>query len=75
MSEEIASTYRGRLGEHVAPERHLDLWTAAEQLLHAAGVQWVDRLDLCTACHADRFFSHRRDHGTTGRQGMIGYVT
>ncbi|HEY6067812.1 MAG TPA: polyphenol oxidase family protein [Gaiellaceae bacterium] len=75
VSEEIASTYRGRLGEHVAPERHLDLWTAAEQLLHAAGVQWVDRLDLCTACHADRFFSHRRDHGTTGRQGMIGYVT
>lgn len=75
VSEEIASSYRARFGEHVAPKRHLDLWTAAEWLLHAAGVEQVDRLDLCTACHADRFFSHRRDDGTTGRQGMIGYVT
>jgi YfiH family protein len=75
VSEEIASTYRARFGEHIAPQRHLDLWTAAEQLLHSAGVEQVGRLDLCTACDPDRFFSHRRDDGTTGRQGVIGYVT
>ena len=34
----------------------------------------VDRADLCTACHAELFFSHRRDHGRTGRQGVIAYV-
>jgi len=33
----------------------------------------VERLDVCTACD-DRFFSHRRDGPTTGRQGVIGYV-
>ena len=53
----------------------LDLWTAAERALRAAGVEHVDRFDLCTACNGDRFFSHRRDHGRTGRQGVIAYVT
>jgi copper oxidase (laccase) domain-containing protein len=52
----------------------LDLWTAAERALHAAGVERVERFDLCTACNGDRFFSHRRDHGRTGRQGVIAYV-
>ena len=35
----------------------------------------IERLDLCTACHPDLFFSHRRDAGVTGRQGVIGHVT
>ena len=34
----------------------------------------VERLDLCTACDPERFFSHRRDGPVTGRQGVIGYV-
>jgi len=34
----------------------------------------VERLDLCTFCHPELFFSHRRDRGITGRQGVIGYV-
>ena len=29
---------------------------------------------LCTMCDA-RFFSHRRDHGTTGRQGGVAWLT
>jgi copper oxidase (laccase) domain-containing protein len=33
----------------------------------------VERVDVCTACNAE-FFSHRRDGGITGRQGVIGYV-
>jgi copper oxidase (laccase) domain-containing protein len=53
--------------------RNLDLWTVAERLLCAAGVESVERVDVCTACNAD-FFSHRRDRGVTGRQGVIGYV-
>jgi copper oxidase (laccase) domain-containing protein len=42
-------------------------------VLREAGVETVERLDLCTACD-DRFFSHRRDGPATGRQGVIGYV-
>jgi hypothetical protein len=53
----------------------LDLWTAAERRLRAAGAASVERIDLCTACHAELFFSHRRDAGVTGRQGVIGHVT
>ncbi len=54
--------------------RNLDLWTAAERALRAAGVEEVERTDLCTSCNPDLFFSHRRDDGDTGRQGVIGLV-
>jgi polyphenol oxidase len=54
--------------------RRLDLGAAAERRLAAAGVSSVERFDLCTACRPDLFFSHRRDGGVTGRQGVIGVV-
>ena len=54
--------------------RNLDLWTAAERALRAARVEEIERTDLCTACHPELFFSHRRDEGLTGRQGVIGLV-
>jgi YfiH family protein len=71
---DIRATYRERFGTEVLAGRNLDLWTAAEHSLRAAGVESVERLDLCTSCNPDRFFSHRRDRGVTGRQGVIGYV-
>jgi copper oxidase (laccase) domain-containing protein len=73
VGDEIADTYRARFGDDVLRGRNLDLWTAAERLLLDAGVDSVERVDICTACSAD-FFSHRRDGGVTGRQGVIGYV-
>jgi len=54
--------------------RKLDLWAAAERALRAARVEDVERADVCTACNAKLFFSHRRDDGVTGRQGVIGLV-
>lgn len=50
----------------------LDLWTAAERALHAAGVERVERVDLCTRDHPELFFSHRRDGHARGVQGVIG---
>jgi copper oxidase (laccase) domain-containing protein len=41
--------------------------------LNEAGVG-VERTDLCTFCHPELFFSHRRDRGITGRQGVIAAV-
>jgi len=75
VGDDIRATYRERFGDHVVRGRNLDLWTAAADTLTASGVESVQRLDLCTSCNPDRFFSHRRDRGTTGRQGVIGYVT
>ena len=62
-------------GPDVMRGRNLDLWAASERALRASGVGQIERIDLCTACHPDQFFSHRRDHGVTGRQGVIARVT
>jgi len=74
VGDDIRATYSERFGDHVTRGRNLDLWTAAAETLNAAGVESVERLDICTSCNPDRFFSHRRDRGVTGRQGVIGYV-
>jgi copper oxidase (laccase) domain-containing protein len=74
VGEEVAAPFREAFGDDVARGGTLDLWTAAERALRAAGVERVERFDLCTSCNGSRFFSHRRDHGRTGRQGVIAYV-
>jgi polyphenol oxidase len=74
VGEEIADAYRARFGPDAVQGRKLDLWTVSERVLREAGVDSVERLDMCTACDPDRFFSHRRERGVTGRQGVIGYV-
>ena len=74
VGDEVAEPYREAFGDDVVRDGRLDLGKAAERALRAAGVARVDRLDMCTSCHADRFFSHRRDRGCTGRQGVIAYV-
>jgi YfiH family protein len=74
VGEEVAAPFRERFGEDVAQHGRLDLWTSAERALRTAGVERVDRFDRCTACEPETFFSHRRDGGRTGRQGVIAYV-
>jgi polyphenol oxidase len=74
VGDEVATPFREAFGEDIVRDGKLDLWTAAERALRAAGCERVDRFDMCTACDAHRFFSHRRDHGKTGRQGVIAYV-
>jgi YfiH family protein len=74
VGEEVAAPFRERFGADVVRDRKLDLWTSAERALRAAGVEHVDRFDRCTYCEPETFFSHRRDRGRTGRQGVIAYV-
>ena len=74
VGEQVAAPFRERFGDDVVRESRLDLWTSAERALRAAGVERVDRFDRCTACEPETFFSHRRDAGRTGRQGVIAYV-
>jgi YfiH family protein len=74
VGDEVAEPFRAAYGDEVVAGGKLDLWAAAEQALREAGCDEVKRTDLCTYCHPDRFFSHRRDRGRTGRQGVIGYV-
>jgi purine-nucleoside/S-methyl-5'-thioadenosine phosphorylase / adenosine deaminase len=51
----------------------LDLKAIARERLEAAGVAEVHDCGLCTACERERFFSHRRDRGVTGRQAGIAW--
>jgi hypothetical protein len=74
VGEEVAAPFRERFGDDVVRDGRLDLWTSAERALRDAGVEQVDRFDRCTACEPETFFSHRRDAGRTGRQGVIAYV-
>lgn len=74
VGEEVAAPYRERFGDDVMRGRNLDLWTSAERALRAAGVEHVHRVERCTSCEPATFFSHRRDAGVTGRQGVIAYV-
>jgi copper oxidase (laccase) domain-containing protein len=54
--------------------RKLDLWTAAERSLRAAGCDEVHRFDLCTFCNPDLFFSERRTGRPRGTHGVLGLV-
>jgi YfiH family protein len=69
VGEEVQAAFAevpgARVGEH-----NLDLPGVARHRLAEAGVEAVHDTGLCTIC-SDAFFSHRRDHGVTGRQAGI----
>ena len=72
---DVAQPFAAAFGENVVAGGRLDLWRATELALEHAGVGEIERTDLCTSCHPELFFSHRRDRGVTGRQGVIAAVT
>jgi YfiH family protein len=53
--------------------RTVDLKAIARERLEAAGVQTVHDCGLCTMHDPERFFSHRRDRGVTGRQAGVAW--
>ena len=60
------------------PKAHLDLIAANRWQLEEAGIlsKHIHVSDLCTTCHKDLFFSHRAEHGRTGRlMGAIGIAS
>jgi YfiH family protein len=74
VRDDVAAPYRARFGDDIVRDGRLDLWRAAEQALHEAGVATVERTDLCTACNPELFFSHRRDGKLRGVQGVLARV-
>jgi polyphenol oxidase len=74
VREDVAAPYRAAFGREIVRDGRLDMWSAAERALRDAGCEIVERTDLCTSCHPELFFSHRRDGARTGRQGVLGAV-
>jgi YfiH family protein len=60
-------------GANVRRGRNLDLKAVARIQLEHASVT-VHDVALCSICSPD-FFSHRRDHGVTGRQAGVAWLT
>jgi YfiH family protein len=59
----------------IGPQTHLDLVEANRRQLRDAGIQAgnIWSANLCTSCHPEKLFSHRAEHGFTGRMmGAIG---
>jgi hypothetical protein len=71
---EVGSEVASLFDDDLTVDGKLDLWTAAERALRNAGVARVERVDLCTRCNPELFFSHRRDGRARGVQGVIGAV-
>jgi len=62
-------------GDDVLRGRRLDLPAIARLGLARAGVEEIHDCGLCTMCSdASLFYSHRRDHGITGRQAGIAWL-
>jgi YfiH family protein len=51
----------------------LDLPKSNRLILETAGVSEnnIETAGLCTSCNTDRFYSHRAEHGNTGRFGAL----
>jgi hypothetical protein len=74
VGEDVANRFRERFGRDIVRDGKLDLWSAAEQAARAAGATTVERLDVCTRCRDDLFFSERRTGRPRGTQGVLGLV-
>jgi YfiH family protein len=74
VGDEVLAPFAETFGADVVDGHKLDLWTAAERALGAAGVDDVLRTDLCTFCNPKLFFSHRRTGKPRGVQGVVARV-
>jgi YfiH family protein len=74
VGSDVAESYRARFGRSILQAGKLDLPSAAELVLRDCGVASVERIDRCTACDPELFFSYRRDGKPRGGQGVVAYV-
>ncbi len=75
VGEEVHAEF-AEYGDRVRRGRNLDLKAIAREDLARAGVAAVHDVGLCTICSDETlFFSHRRDHGVTGRQAGLAWLS
>ena len=74
VGPEVSGPFAEAFGADVVRGRKLDLRTAAERALRAAGAVEVEHVELCTACNPELLFSHRRTGEPRCVQGVIARV-
>ncbi len=50
---------------------YFNLWLANQWLLTDMGVKQIEVSGICTQCNLEDWYSHRGDHGRTGRFGAV----
>ncbi len=74
VAEKVRETFSGEVAELLL-NRHgkiyFDLWKTNQLILERAGIQQIEVAGVCTACHPEDWYSHRAEHGKTGRFGAL----
>lgn len=79
VGEEVAAQAHAYFGEAAGivtrypgdGSAYLDLWRANQLDLERQGLSDIEVLDICTFENTDEFYSHRAEHGQTGRFGAV----
>lgn len=78
IGEDVAALVRQVFAEEtnavlhvIEGQMHFDLWTANRIHLQQEGIHQIEVAGLCTACCVNEFYSHRAEHGRTGRFGAL----
>jgi YfiH family protein len=77
VDADVAAQIQGAVREPVVRQAHgsdkafVDLWAAARAQLAGIGVGHIEIAGICTASDTQEWFSHRAEHGQTGRFGAI----
>jgi YfiH family protein len=50
---------------------YFNLWKANHMILRESGVNNIEVAGICTSCHINDWYSHRGEHGKTGRFGVV----
>lgn len=71
FKEAFGETQARRYFQEQDGRLYLDLWTPNQDVLLSAGVENIEISGICTAQNLDDWFSHRAEHGKTGRFAVL----
>jgi hypothetical protein len=76
VGEEIAQQAENRykssnILKNKGGKNHFDLGLANEINLRECGVSAIERMNICTSCQNEDWFSHRAERGKTGRYAAV----
>ncbi len=74
VAEKVSDTFSEEAPHLLVNRRgkiYFDLWKTNQLILERAGIKQIQVAGLCTACHTEDWYSHRAEHGKTGRFGAL----
>lgn len=72
--EKVYLSFRGKAEQFINYDHgksYFDLWKANQSVLNEVGVCKIEVAEICTNCNLNDWFSHRGEHGKTGRFGVV----